>query len=62
MRYAHFRKMGLFVGSDVIEAGCKAIIGARLKQSGMEWSLYGANAILALRCIIAVAKNNVCGL
>lgn len=52
MRYAHFRKLGLFVGSGVIEAGCKAIIGARLKQSGMEWSLYGANTILALRCIM----------
>jgi len=33
MRYADFRNQGLFVGSGVIEAGCKSIIGARLKQS-----------------------------
>lgn len=50
MRYADFRKQGLFVGSGVIEAGCKSIIGARLKQSGMEWTVKGANAIIALRC------------
>lgn len=50
MRYAEFRKQGLFVGSGVIEAGCKTIIGSRLKQSGMEWTVRGANAIIALRC------------
>ncbi len=50
MRYAHFRRQGLFVGSGVVEAGCKTIIGRRLKQSGMRWTLRGANAILALRC------------
>jgi len=50
MRYADFRRQGFFVGSGVIEAGCKSIIGARLKQSGMEWTVKGANAIIALRC------------
>lgn len=50
MRYADFRAQGLFVGSGVIEAGCKTIIGMRLKQSGMEWTVRGANAIIALRC------------
>ena len=50
MRYAHFRRQALFVGSGVIEAGCKTIVGQRLKQSGMRWSLRGANAIIALRC------------
>lgn len=50
MRYAAFRKQGLFVGSGVIEAGCKSIIAARLKQSGMEWTVKGANSIIALRC------------
>jgi hypothetical protein len=34
----------------VIEAGCKTVIGHRLKQSGMFWTVNGANAILALRC------------
>jgi hypothetical protein len=50
MRYAQFRRQQLFVGSGVIEAGCKTIVGQRLKQSGMRWSLRGANAIIALRC------------
>jgi len=52
MRYKTFRAMGLFVGSGVTEAGCKTLIGHRLKQSGMEWSLRGANAILSLRCAV----------
>jgi hypothetical protein len=50
MRYPKFRQQHLFVGSGVIEAGCKTVIGARLKQSGMFWTVRGANAILALRC------------
>jgi len=52
MRYAEFRAQGLFVGSGVVEAGCKTVIGQRLKQSGMEWSMRGANAIIALRCVM----------
>lgn len=50
MRYAKFRATGLFVGSGVIEAGCRTIVGQRLKESGMYWSVRGANAIIALRC------------
>lgn len=50
MRYTEFRRQHLFVGSGVIEAGCKTVIGSRLKQSGMFWTVRGANAILALRC------------
>jgi hypothetical protein len=56
MRYAEFRSQGLFVGSGVVEAGCKTLIGQRLKQSGMEWSVRGANAIIALRCMIKSAR------
>ena len=52
MRYAEFREQGLFVGSGVVEAGCKTVIGTRLKQSGMEWTVRGANAIITLRCIM----------
>lgn len=50
MRYPKFRHQHLFVGSGVIEAGCKTVIGSRLKQSGMFWTVRGANAIIALRC------------
>ena len=52
MRYADFRKRGLFVGSGVLEAGCRTVIGQRLKQSGMHWTVRGANSIIALRCCI----------
>jgi hypothetical protein len=52
MQYAKFKKAGLFVGSGVIEAACKNVIGKRLKQSGMRWSLRGANSIIALRCSV----------
>jgi hypothetical protein len=50
MRYPEFRRQHLFVGSGVIEAGCKTVIGSRCKQSGMFWTVRGVNAILALRC------------
>lgn len=50
MRYASFRSQGLFVGSGVMEAGCKTIVGQRLKPSGMRWTVSGANKIIALRC------------
>ena len=49
MRYPKFRGQGLFVGSGVIEAGCKTVVAQRLKQSGMFWTVRGANSILALR-------------
>ena len=45
-----FRRQHLFVGSGVIEAGCKTVVASRLKRSGMFWTVRGANAILALRC------------
>jgi len=52
MRYSDFRSQGLFVGSGVVEAGCRTVIGQRLKQSGMHWTVRGANTIIALRCCI----------
>ena len=50
MQYPKFRRQHLFVGSGVIEAGCKTVIASRLKRSGMFWTVQGANAILILRC------------
>src|SRR5271163_4888957 len=51
MQYGTFRRQGFFIGSGVIEAGCKTVIGTRGKQSGMFWSEPGAENILALRSI-----------
>jgi hypothetical protein len=50
MRYREFRRQGLFVGSGVIEAGCRIVIASRLRRSGMFWSVRGANPSTALRC------------
>jgi hypothetical protein len=50
MRYAWYRSLGLFVGSGVVEAGCRSVIGQRLKLSGMRWTEPGAIGILTLRC------------
>ena len=50
MQYARFRDLGMFVGSGTVEAGCKAVIGQRLKLSGMRWSVPGATGIATLRC------------
>jgi hypothetical protein len=51
MQYRTFRRQGFFIGSGVIEAGCKTVIGSRCKQSGMFWGQPGAENVLALRCI-----------
>ena len=51
MQYRTFRKKGFFIGSGVVEAGCKTVIGKRCKQSGMHWSRPGASNILDLRCL-----------
>ncbi len=57
MRYHWFRSRGLFVGSGVVEAGCKAVIGQRLKQSGMHWTVNGADSIITLRCAQASSQH-----
>jgi hypothetical protein len=55
MRYRHFRELGMFVGSGVVEAGCKSI-GQRLKLSGMRWTIHGATGIATLRCLDASGR------
>jgi hypothetical protein len=50
LNYPYFRSLGLSTSSGIVESGCKHVIGARVKQSGMHWTVRGANAIIALRC------------
>jgi hypothetical protein len=52
MRYPKFRRQHLFVGSGVIEAGCKTVIGSRLKQSGMFWTVRGPTPSLLCAAVI----------
>ena len=51
MKYDEYRANGWFIGSGVIESGCKTVVGQRFKQSGMIWSLKGAKALLPLRTL-----------
>ena len=52
MLYETFRKAGYFIGSGVVEAGCKTLVGQRLKQSGMLWGLKGAGHLLTVRAAL----------
>ena len=52
MRYWEYQAQGLFIGSGVVEAGCKTVVGQRLKQSGMFWSVEGATCVLNLRTLL----------
>ncbi len=49
MRYPKFRRAHLFVGSGMIESGCKTVVGFRLEQSGMFWTVRCADSLVALR-------------
>ena len=60
MRYGLFRAAGLFIGSGVIEAGCKTIVGKRMKNAGMHWSKKNAEGVIALRCAIYSDEFNLC--
>lgn len=51
MRYAQYRAQNLFIGSGVVEAACKNVVGMRMKRTAMRWTVNGANDILALRCV-----------
>jgi hypothetical protein len=50
IRYPEFHAQALCTSTGVVEAGCKVVIGTRLKRAGMHWTETGANAIIALRC------------
>jgi hypothetical protein len=56
MRCPKLRRQHLFVGSGVIEAGCKTVIGSRLKQSGMFWTVRSANPISPCPVVTSMAR------
>lgn len=49
MRYDVFREQGMFIGSGVVEAACKTLVGQRFKSSGMHWSQVGLHNLLSIR-------------
>jgi hypothetical protein len=52
MNYAEYRRQGLPIGSGVVEAACKTVVGHRFKRSGMRWSINGGQDILNLRVLV----------
>ena len=52
MLYGTYRAKGWFIGSGVVEAGCRTVVGKRLKQSGMFWSEEGATGVLNFRTLL----------
>ena len=52
MNYPHFRALGLCITTGVVEGACKHVVATRFKRGGMRWTVNGANAVMALRCVI----------
>jgi len=49
INYKYYEEQGWFVGSGAIESSNKVVLQRRLKQSGMRWSVDGAQYIVTLR-------------
>ncbi|WP_094550627.1 hypothetical protein [Petroclostridium xylanilyticum] len=49
IRYKTFKEKGYYIGSEAIESGNKMVIGQRMKQAGMRWSINGSQYIAVLR-------------
>lgn len=49
LQYRQFKKLGLPIGSGMVESACKWLIEQRFKGSGMRWSEPGFNHLLHLR-------------
>jgi hypothetical protein len=52
MAYDRYRAAGWDIGSGMVEAACKHLIGAREKGPGMRWSEAGAQAVAAVRVLL----------
>jgi hypothetical protein len=52
MNYPDYLKAGMMIGSGPVEAACKVVVGQRMKQAGMRWSVSGADSMLAVRTTV----------
>ena len=52
MHYDEYILKGWFIGSGVVESGCKCVVKQRLDNSGMHWSITSAEQILGLRALL----------
>ena len=56
MNYRRYRKDHLPIGSGTVESACKHVVAARMKGSGMTWTLEGAQHMLQLRASIMSSR------
>lgn len=49
MRYDEYLAAGYPIGSGVAEGACRHVVKDRLEQTGMRWTVHGAQAMLHLR-------------
>ena len=54
MDYGTYLEKGYPIATGVVEGTCGSLVKDRMEQSGMRWSIVGAQAVLAQR---AVVKN-----
>jgi hypothetical protein len=52
MRYAQAKAKKFPIGSGIVEASCKTLVGQRLKRAGMSWQHNGGQGILSFRSLI----------
>ncbi len=49
MRYDEYLSAGCPIGSGVAEGACRPLVKDRLEQTGMRWTVAGAQALLQVR-------------
>jgi hypothetical protein len=52
MRYAEAKAKNFPIGSGIVEASCKTLVGQRLKRAGMSWRHNGGQGVLSFRSLI----------
>jgi hypothetical protein len=52
MKYAEAKNNNYPIGSGIVEASCKTLVGQRLKRSGMSWQHNGGQGVLTFRSLI----------
>ena len=52
MRYAKAKGKNYPIGTGVVEASCKTLVGQRLKRAGMSWHHTGGQGVLTFRSLI----------
>jgi hypothetical protein len=51
MDYPEYEANGWYIGSGVVESGCKTVVNQRLKGTGMRWSEDGSHALCHVRAL-----------